>query len=148
MPIISEEYLGKKEDGIKRLKVAFVCIHNSCRSQIAEAFSREYAQDAFDSFSAGTEPSGINPDAARLLDCRYGMDIRSKRSRHTDELPEVDIVITMGCGVACPNIRCEHSEDWGIEDPTGSDDEVFIDTMEIIREKVLDLRERVLSGTL
>jgi arsenate reductase len=128
--------------------VAFVCVHNSCRSQIAEAFSKEYTQDAFDSFSAGTEPSGINPDAARLLASVYGMDIGSERSKHINELPEIDIVVTMGCGVACPNVRCKHSEDWGIEDPTGSDDDVFMDTMEVIRKKVLDLRGRVLSGTL
>lgn len=129
-----------------RPRVAFVCIHNSCRSQIAEAFARAYAGDVFDSFSAGTEPSGINPDVARLLAEVYGIDIADKESKHISCLPEIDIVVTMGCGVSCPFIRCQYREDWDIADPCESGDTIILETMEVIRKKILDLRDRVHSG--
>lgn len=147
--IISEKSVVQEAHGVRRPRIAFVCVHNSCRSQIAEAFSRAYAHDTFDVFSAGTEPSEIDPDALRLLTDRYGINVKDRQSsKHISDLPPVDIVVTMGCGVACPNVLCRHSEDWGIGDPTGSDDAVFIEVMETVYEKVLDLRERIRSGRL
>lgn len=87
-------------------KVAFVCVHNSCRSQIAEALGKLLAADAFDSFSAGTETKPqINQDAVRLMKRLYGVDMeQSQRSKLLSEIPPVDIVITMGCNVTCPSL--------------------------------------------
>ena len=108
-------------------KVAFVCVHNSCRSQIAEALGRHLAADVFDSYSAGTETKPrINPDAVRLMKEIYGIDMeQTQRSKLLSELPPVDVVVTMGCNVQCPALPCRRREDWGLEDPTGRSDEVF-----------------------
>ncbi|HSK68871.1 MAG TPA: arsenate reductase ArsC [Candidatus Limnocylindria bacterium] len=129
-------------------RVAFVCVHNSCRSQIAEALGKHLAADTFESYSAGTETKPrINQDAVRLMKEIYGIDMeRGQRSKLLDELPPVDIVVKMGCEVACPYVPGRHEEDWGLDDPTGQGDEVFRETIRAIHEKVLDLRERVLRG--
>ena len=129
-------------------KVAFVCVHNSCRSQMAEALGRLYAGDAFESYSAGTETKPqINPDTVRLMKAVYGVDMeKTQRSKLLSEIPQVDIVITMGCNVHCPMLPCSHREDWGLDDPSGQSDEVFLETMKKIEEKVCDLRSRVLTG--
>ncbi len=112
--------------------VAFICTHNSCRSQIAEALGRKLASDTFVSISAGTQVKDrINPDAQRLVKAKYG---------------KVDIVITMGCGVQCPYLPARYREDWGLEDPTGQSDAVFTKTIEVIEEKVRDLRKRIREG--
>lgn len=126
-------------------KVAFVCVHNSCRSQIAEAFGKELANNIFDSYSAGTETKPkINQDAVRLLKKKYELDMElTQHSKLLSEIPEVDIVITMGCNVNCPHLPCKYREDWGISDPTGKEDEIFLKTIEIIKEKVIDLAERI-----
>ena len=131
-------------------KVAFVCVHNSCRSQMAEALGRLLAADTFESYSAGTEVKPkINQDAVRLMKAVYGVDMeKTQRSKLLDEIPAVDIVITMGCNVHCPVLPCSHREDWGLSDPSGLGDEVFLETMKKIEEKVLELRSRVLEGTL
>ena len=127
-------------------KVAFVCVHNSCRSQIAEALGRHLAVDVFESYSAGTERRNrINPDAVRLMKELYHIDMETEgqHSKLLSELPPVDIVVTMGCNVQCPNIPCRWREDWGLEDPTGQTDEVFMDTIRIIEEKILELKEKL-----
>lgn len=135
---------------MKKLNVAFVCVHNSCRSQIAEALGKKLAADAFDSFSAGTETKPrINPDAVRLMKQVHGVDMElTQYSKLLSELPEIDIVVTMGCNVHCPFLPCSHREDWGLEDPSGKDDSVFLMTIERIENKILDLRQRILSGCL
>ena len=96
-------------------KVAFICVHNSCRSQIAEALGKYLASDVFESYSAGTETvPQINQDAVRLIKQLYGIDMeQTQYSKLLNELPPVDIVITMGCNVACPYLPCKHREDWG-----------------------------------
>ena len=97
-------------------KVAFVCVHNSCRSQIAEALGRHLAADVFDSYSAGTETKPrINPDAVRLMKEIYGIDMeQTQRSKLLSELPPVDVVVTMGCNVQCPALPCRrHRPDRG-----------------------------------
>ena len=123
-------------------RVAFVCVHNSCRSQIAEALGRALADDVFESYSAGTAlKAAINPDAVRLMKQLYGIDMeKSQRPKLLADIPAVDGVITMGCGVTCPNLPCKRREDWGLEDPTGKSDEAFIAVIQAIESHILALR--------
>lgn len=125
-------------------KVAFICVHNSCRSQIAEALGRHLASDVFESYSAGTERKDrINPDAVRLMKELYHIDMEAEEqhSKLLSDLPPVDVVITMGCNVQCPALPCQWREDWGLADPTGQPDEVFRGTIRQIEEKILRLME-------
>lgn len=126
-------------------KVAFVCTHNSCRSQMAEAISKLKAADAFEAYSAGTHiKSAINPDAVEIIKELYGVDMtQTQRNKVLDEIPEVDIVITMGCGVECPSLACKYREDWGLEDPTGKPKEEFIKTAKTIEAKILELKRNI-----
>ena len=127
-------------------KVAFICVHNSCRSQIAEALGRHLAADVFESYSAGTETKPrINPDAVRLMKQVHGIDMEAEGqcSKLLGDIPAVDVVITMGCNVQCPLLPCAWREDWGLEDPTGKPDEEFLETIARIEEKVLDLKARL-----
>ena len=126
-------------------KVAFICVHNSCRSQIAEALGKKLAGDVFESYSAGTETKPrINQDAVRLMKQAHGIDMEETQySKLLPDIPAVDVVVTMGCNVQCPYLACSHREDWGLEDPTGKPDEAFLETIRLIEEKVLDLRERL-----
>lgn len=128
------------------LKVAFVCVHNSCRSQIAEALGRHLAGDVFESYSAGTETKPqINPDSLRLMKQVHHIDMEAEgqHSKLLSDIPEVDVVVTMGCNVKCPFLPCRHREDWGLDDPTGKPEEAFLETIRRIEEKVLDLRDRL-----
>lgn len=123
-------------------KVAFICVHNSCRSQIAEALGRHLAADRFESYSAGTETKPrINQDAVRLMKAIYGIDMEAEgqRSKCLNELPSIDVVITMGCNVQCPYLPCERREDWGLEDPTGKDDDAFKAVIQKIHTRILEL---------
>ena len=124
-------------------KVAFICVHNSCRSQIAEALGKHLAGDVFESYSAGTElKDRINPDAVRLMKQLYGIDMeKTQRSKLLEALPPVDVVITMGCNVACPFLPCTRREDWGLPDPTGQGDEAFLAVIRTIEEKIAQLRQ-------
>ena len=126
-------------------KVAFICVHNSCRSQIAEALSKIYASDVYNMYSAGTEVKcGINSDAVRIMKDLYNIDIsENQKPKLLQDIPEVDIVIKMGCNVVCPFLPAKHIEDWGIDDPTGKKDEEFIKVIELIKNKVLDLKGRI-----
>ena len=129
-------------------KVAFVCVHNSCRSQIAEALGKKLASDVFESYSAGTETKPrINQDAVRLMKQVHGIDMElTQRSKLLEEIPAVDVVITMGCNVQCPFLPCSHREDWGLEDPSGKEDAAFLETIRRIEEKIFDLRRRIAEG--
>lgn len=135
---------------MNKLKVAFVCVHNSCRSQMAEALGKHLASDVFESYSAGTElRPQINQDAVRIIKDLHGIDMNeTQRSKLLSDIPEVDVVITMGCNVQCPSLTCKHREDWGLEDPSGKTNEEFIKTAQLIEEKVINLRERILKGEL
>ena len=129
------------------LKVAFICVHNSCRSQIAEALGRHLASDVFESYSAGTERKDrINPDAVRLMKKLYSIDMETEgqHSKLLSDLPPVDVVITMGCNVQCPSLPCQWREDWGLDDPTGQPDTVFLETIHRIEEKILQLKARII----
>lgn len=135
---------------MEKLKVAFVCVHNSCRSQMAEALGKVFAGDVFESYSAGTEVKPqINQDAVRTIKELYHIDMNETQySKLLDEIPEVDIVITMGCNVQCPSLPCKHREDWGLEDPSGKEDEAFKYTARMIEEKIMDLKARIKQGKL
>lgn len=125
-------------------KVAFVCVHNSCRSQMAEALGKYYGNDKLECYSAGTEiSSNINPDAVRLIKDLYGIDMTAtQKSKLIGDIPKVDIVVTMGCNVDCPYLPCNHREDWGLDDPSGKSDEEFINIINTIDAKIQDLIKR------
>ena len=126
-------------------KVAFICVHNSCRSQMAEALGKLYGYEFFESYSAGTElVQNINQDAVRIIKDLYDIDMNiSQKSKLLADLPQVDIVIKMGCNVHCPYLPAKHVEDWGLEDPTGKGDEEFIKTAKNIEKKVKGLVEKI-----
>lgn len=126
-------------------KVAFICVHNSCRSQIAEALGKEFASDVFESYSAGTETKPkINQDAVRLMKQVYGIDMEATQySKLLSDIPKVDVVITMGCNVQCPFLPCSFREDWGLDDPTGQSDEAFLEIIHQIEQKILMLKEKL-----
>jgi arsenate reductase len=126
-------------------RVAFICVHNSCRSQIAEALGKLMASDIFESYSAGTETKPIiNQDAIRIMKEKYSIDMeKTQYSKLISDIPPVDIVVTMGCNVQCPFLPCRYREDWGLDDPTGKSDEEFIKVIELIEAKIKSLAERI-----
>ena len=130
---------------VNKPKVAFICVHNSCRSQIAEALGKHLAADVFESYSAGTETKPqINQDAVRLMKQIHGIDMeKTQRSKLLSEIPPVDIVITMGCNVQCPFLPCKHREDWGLDDPTSKCDDEFITVTKQIENNILSLIKRI-----
>ena len=134
---------------MKKPKVAFLCVHNSCR-QIAEALGKHLSSNVFESYSAGTETKPrINQDAVRLMKKMYQIDMeKTQYSKRLSEIPQADIVITMGCNVNCPIIPCKYREDWGLNDPTGKDDVEFSKTIHKIHSNVLELAKKVESGLL
>ncbi len=129
-------------------KVAFICVHNSCRSQMAEAVGKILASETFESYSAGTETKPqINQDAVSLIKEKYNIDMNAtQQSKLIDDIPTVDIVITMGCNVDCPYLPSKHREDWGLDDPSGKGKEAFDNTLKLIEEKIIDLKQRIESG--
>ena len=130
---------------MSKLKVGFICVHNSCRSQMAEALSKHFAADVFEAYSAGTETKDkINQDAVRLIKSRYDIDMElTQSSKLIGTLPPLDIVITMGCNVECPYLACRYREDWGLDDPSGESDEKFNQIIDVIEFKVKELKERI-----
>lgn len=130
---------------MKKPKVAFICVHNSCRSQIAEALGKHLASDVFESYSAGTETKPkINQDAVRLIKKLYGIDMeQTQYSKTFDKIPMPDIAISMGCNVTCPYIGEPFDDNWGLEDPTGKSDEEFIKTIKKIETCILQLKNQL-----
>lgn len=131
-----------------KYKVAFICVHNSCRSQMAEALGKIFGSEVFESYSAGTETKPqINQDAVRIIKDLYDVDMNeTQKSKLLSDIPEVEIVVKMGCNVVCPYLPAKHVEDWGLEDPTGKDDSEFVKTAKSIEEKIKDLTKRIKSG--
>ncbi len=125
-------------------KVAFICVHNSCRSQIAEALGKLYGSDVFECYSAGTEVKPeINKDAVRIIKKLYNVDMnKDQKSKLLSDIPKVDIVIKMGCNVVCPYLPAKHIEDWGLEDPTGNVQKIITCAKEI-ELKIKDLAKRI-----
>jgi arsenate reductase (thioredoxin) len=130
---------------IRKIKVAYVCVHNSCRSQMAEALTKLYFSDRLEAYSAGTEMKPkINQDAVRIIKQLHNVDMNeTQHSKLIDDLPEIDIVVTMGCNVECPWLPCQFREDWGLDDPSGLPDDAFIQTQSIIQEKIKSLIDRL-----
>lgn len=127
-----------------KFKVAFVCTGNSCRSQMAEGWAKHLGSDVFEAYSAGTDPvEAVNPNAVQVMK-EAGVDMSSHRPKLLDEIPEeVDILITMGCGVVCPYLPNRYKADWGLDDPVGKPIEEFIKVRDIIKEKILELMEKL-----
>ena len=133
---------------MKKLKVAFICVHNSCRSQMAEAISKIFVSDTYEAYSAGTHiKNQINQDAVKVIKELYNVDMEeTQKSKLINSLPDIDIIVTMGCGVECPYLPSLHREDWGLDDPTGKTRELFIEMAKTIESKVVDLASRIKNG--
>lgn len=125
-------------------KVAFVCVHNSYRSQMAEGWAKKLGSDVLEAYSAGTEKyPEVKPLAVQVME-EAGVDMSDHHPKLLSDIPaEVDILITMGCNVECPYVPCQHIEDWGLSDPSGGPIEDYRKTRDIIKEKVEDLIQRV-----
>ena len=128
-------------------KVAFICVHNSCRSQIAEALGKKLASDVFESYSAGTElKDHINPDAIRMMKKLYGIDMeKTQYNKLITDIPKPDVVIFMGCNVSCPILPSQYAENWGLDDPSGQSDEVFAKIIRKIEENINNLKKKLTS---
>ncbi len=126
-------------------KVAFVCVHNSCRSQIAEALGKKMAADVFESYSAGTElKDHINADAVRVMKKLHDIDMEENQyNKLITDIPTPDVVVFMGCNVSCPDVPSQYAENWGLEDPTGQGDRMFEETIQVIEDKVKKLKLRL-----
>ena len=126
-------------------KVAFICVHNSCRSQIAEALGKHLASEVFESYSAGTETKAqINQDAVRIMKDLYGIDMeQSQYSKLISAIPNPDVAISMGCNVSCSFIGSDFDDNWGLEDPTGKNDKEFIAVIKEIEHRILQLKENL-----
>lgn len=124
--------------------VAFVCVHNSCRSQIAEGFAKKFGDDVLDVYSAGTEQyHQVKPKAVEVMK-EVGIDISNQYPKLLEDIPqEIDILITMGCGATCPFLINDYEEDWGIEDPSGKSLKEFREARDIIKIKVKELIAKV-----
>ena len=130
---------------MSKKKIAFICVHNSCRSQIAEALGKYLASDVFESYSAGTEiKSSINQDAVRIMKEMYGIDMeQTQYSKLILDIPKPDIAISMGCNVGCPFIGRAFDDNWGLEDPTEKSDDEFVITIKKIEEHIIKLKEEL-----
>lgn len=134
---------------MEKLKVAFVCVHNSCRSQMAEGWAKKLGSDVFEVYSAGTENyPEVKPLAVKVME-EAGVDMSEHHPKLLTDIPEsLDILITMGCNVVCPFVPNKHFEDWGLEDPSGGPIEGFRETRDVIKLKVEQLIQQVKDGTL
>lgn len=126
---------------MKKPKVAFICVHNSCRSQIAEALGKHFLGNKFDFFSAGTQTKPkINQDAVRIVKNLYSIDMeKTQFSKTIDKIPNPDIAISMGCDVGYPYIGRDFDENWNLPDPTGKSDEFFISVIKDIERHIKDM---------
>ena len=144
-------YSGKNQQCIGtrcpfyKKKVAFICVHNSCRSQIAEALAKKYFGDVFECYSAGTETKPqINQDAVRLMKELYDIDMEKEQySKLITDIPKPDIAISMGCNVSCPFMAGGFDDNWGLDDPTGKSDEEFIKVIREIERRILSMKGNI-----
>ncbi|MGL4952089.1 MAG: hypothetical protein ACRC4L_03850 [Mycoplasma sp.] len=132
---------------MKKTKIAFICVHNSCRSQIAEALAKVILFDVADIYSAGTEVvPNINKDAVRIINDLFSIDMTlTQNSKLIKEIPEVEILITMGCNVVCPNIKHKEFYDWNLEDPSNKNDDEFIKIINKIIINLIILRNKLVG---
>ena len=129
-----------------KYKLAFVCVHNSCRSQMAEGWAKELGSDIFEVYSAGTqEYHEVKPLAVEVMK-EAGVDISNHKPKLLSDIPyELDILITMGCYVVCPFVPNKFMQDWGLDDPSGGPIDGYRTTRDIIKQKVEELIEKVKS---
>jgi len=122
-------------------KVLFVCVENSCRSQIAEAFAKIHGKDIIEAYSSGSKPSGIVNEKAVASMKKIAYNLSTHTSKSLSEIPDVEYeyAVTMGCGDECPFVKARHREDWQIPDPKEMDKKEFRKVREIIKEKVQEL---------
>ncbi|MCS7013129.1 MAG: arsenate reductase ArsC [Chloroherpetonaceae bacterium] len=126
-------------------KVLFVCVENSNRSQMAEAFAKIHGGGKVEAFSAGSHPSGkVNPKAIEAMK-ELGYDLTTHTSKSLNEIPDVeyDFVATMGCGDDCPFVRAKIREDWAIPDPKHLEPDEFRKVRNLIEEKVKEMLKRI-----
>jgi len=130
---------------MRKFKIAFLCVENSCRSQMAEAISKHLAADVYEAYSAGDHVADkIKPEAIQVIKELYGIDMMADQyPKHVNDLPEIDFVVRMGCGIECPQKDNRYSEDWDIEDPSGKPIEAFRKTAKLIEEKVIQFRDKI-----
>jgi protein-tyrosine-phosphatase len=126
------------------IKVAFVCVHNSCRSQMAEGYAKTLGKDILEAYSAGTENyPEVKPLAVAVME-EIGVDMSEHKPKLLSDIPEeLDLLITMGCNVSCPFVPNKHTEDWGLDDPSGGPIEDFRVTRDLIKTKILNLLSRI-----
>ena len=128
-----------------RPRVLFVCVENSCRSQMAEGFARMIGGEGVEAWSAGSRPSGVvNPKAVAAMKA-VGYDLTTHTSKGLETLPSGPFAatITMGCGDACPHVPAHLREDWAIPDPKNMEPEFFARVRDDIRSRVADLLSRI-----
>lgn len=127
--------------------VAFICVHNSCRSQMAEGFAKNLLSEQFDVYSAGTENyKEVKPGAVTVME-EIGINMDEHHPKLLTDIPaKIDIVVTMGCNVNCPHLPCDFREDWGLDDPSGGPLDDFRATRELIKTKVIELGQRLEAG--
>lgn len=127
------------------MKIAFVCIQNSCRSQIAEAFGKKYFKKSVECYSAGSNPADwINPMAVKIMKERYNIDMTCDQyPKGLSKLPKIDILVTMGCGIQCPYITCQQKIEWNIEDPADQEQQTFTKIVDQIKSNVLALKRQI-----
>lgn len=129
--------------------VAFVCVHNSCRSIMAEAWAKELGGDYLEVYSAGTEEYDSPKPMALEVMRDAGVNVDYASSKLLKDIPgSLEILVTMGCGVECPYVPTSHREDWGLDDPSGGPKDGFEQTRDLIKEKVINLIDRVKKGEL
>lgn len=130
-----------------KVKVAFVCTHNSCRSIMAEAWAKHLGSDYMDAYSAGTEDyPGPKPLAIEVME-DIGIDMSQAASKRLKDIPDAfHILITMGCGVECPFVPCEYREDWGLDDPSGGPKAGFENKRDLIKKKIQRLITDIKNG--
>ncbi len=126
-------------------KILFVCIENSCRSQMAEAFGKIHGKGIVESFSSGSRPSGVVNEKAVAAMQDIGYDLSTHTSKSLDRIPQVefDYLVTMGCGDECPYVRTRQRADWEIPDPKNMDTQEFQQVRDRIEEKVIGLVEAI-----
>lgn len=135
------------------MKIAFICIHNSCRSQMAEAIARHKAKTLgldVEFFSAGSDISkGVNQQAIRMIKELYSIDMKDHYAKLIETLPnDIDIAVSMGCNVACPNLKTKYYYDFGLDDPSGNDDEIFKQTIKSLDSKLNTLLQSIKTNSL
>jgi len=136
--LIDKAALDAQKSNAANKNLLFVCVQNSNRSQMAEAFARIHGAEDFEAYSAGSQPSGeINPKAIAAMR-EIGYDLSKHKSKSLEEIPQVeyDFIATMGCGDACPFVRAKRREDWQIPDPKNLPPAEFNKIRDLIEQKV------------